>query len=169
MEWPTNENIKPKSQDTNKQLKKDETEKPLSKDEAHDEANMMNVLLKVDPWFGGMREKHGKKPTAEDYDKALEVVEQMKKMAEEEPLTEKALAQVARLAVKGGLGTAEVFAAMSGVGIHGPAEIIYQKKLKVLENLEDASIKFKKLKAEAEEFGKRANLVQKSKELKESK
>jgi hypothetical protein len=162
MEWPTNENITPKSQDINKQLKKDEIEKPLSKDEAHDEANMMNVKLKVDPRFGDIREKHGEKPTAEDYDKALEIVEQMKKMAEEEPLTEKVFSGMSRLAVKAGFGTAEVFGAMAGIGgASGPAEMIDQKKIKVLENLEDASTKLKKLKAEAEEFGKRANLAQK--------
>ncbi len=150
-------------------------EKPsslLNKDEAHEEANMMNVKLGVDTYFGGMREKNGRKPTAEDYDKALEVVEQMKKMAEEEPLTEKVFSKISRLAVKVGFGIAEVFVVMAAPGaamVTGTATKLEYKKEDVLKKLEDASTKLRELKAEAEEFGKRANLVQKSKELNESK
>jgi hypothetical protein len=170
-QWPTKKDIPPEPEGTNKQEEKDKIKEPLSKNDAKDEANMMESKLGVMPdFYGYMRESKRGKPTAEDYDKALEVVEEIKKMAEEEPLTKKILTEIARLAVKSSLGVAEVFAAMAGIsGVSGPAEIIYQKKIKVLESLEDASTKLKGLKAEAEEFSKRDNLVQKSKELKESK
>lgn len=139
-----------------------EIKKPLSKNEAHDEANMMNVKLAEEPdWYNKVKRVNGEQkwsPKAEDYDRALEVVEEVKKMVEEEPLTEKVLTNIARLAVKSSFGVAEVFAAMAGIsGVSGPAEMIYQKKIKILENLDDASKKLSDLKAKGKEFGKREN------------
>lgn len=135
-------------------------QQPLKKDEAHDEANMIRSELKVDSVLFGRMWKDGRlteKPKAEDYDRALEVVEEIKLMAEKEPLVQKALIDISRLAVKSGYGVLEVFSALSS-GISGDStKDIYQDKLEVLKKIESASARLKSLRAGAKEFGESEN------------
>ena len=63
-------------------------ERPRDESEAHDEANMLRVKLK---------EMVHHEPTAEDYAKALQAVEEMRQLAEEEPAFEKIVYRVSRI------------------------------------------------------------------------
>ncbi|MCX6763903.1 MAG: hypothetical protein NTZ97_04220, partial [Candidatus Moranbacteria bacterium] len=115
-------------------------------EEAHDLANMMKVELGAIPAY----EKYLKPTTAEEYDKALEVVEEIKRMAEEEPLTQKVLYEIARLAVKSSYGVAEVLAALpeSNPNLKYGETMLWKidnNKTELLKKLEDATMKLRKL------------------------
>ena len=70
-------------------------EMPLKNSVAHDETNMVRAKLHLSP-----EESYLKPKTGEEYDEALAVVEAIKRMAEAEPLSEKVLYEIARLATK---------------------------------------------------------------------
>jgi len=129
----------------------------LNEAEAHEEANMMRVKLGVDPEFGW--KENGRMPTAEDYDRALKVVEKMKRMAEKEPLTKKVLIELARLATKSAFGLYKGFAFIASGPWAGDiaAREAGREEEGVLNKLDDAASDLRKLKAEAEEFGKQEN------------
>ncbi len=85
----------------------------LSEEEAHEEANMLRASLGINPESGKIiRETRGflpwqkhfehLEPTAEDYDRALESVQELRKLSEEEPEVEKALYKVGRVIQRGG-------------------------------------------------------------------
>jgi hypothetical protein len=101
--------------------------KRLSQDEAHDEANMLRAKVGVSPETGKIPEAvspfyerdyvEGKEPSAEDYDNALAALEELKKIAEEEPDTVKILHKLRDLPIKVGSGLDLAFRAI-GVGIN---------------------------------------------------
>jgi hypothetical protein len=75
----------------NKTERPDMGEERMGLEEAQEEAGMMKVRL---------AEIVGHEPTSEDYDKALEVVEEMKAAAENETDFDKALIAVNRVGIK---------------------------------------------------------------------
>ncbi len=88
--------------------------------------------------------------TAEDYKNALEVVEEIRQKAQEEPLTRKVLLELARLATRSGYGVLKCLTfitagEMAGVALAGMEE----EKKHVLEKLSDAASELKRLEAEA--------------------
>ena len=137
---------------------------PLNVDEAHEEANMMKVLARANhdqhenilasekPADWNMETKN---LTAEDYDKALEVVEEMKKMVEEEPLTEKVIFKLARLSAKSVYGFQKLLTHLSTLpdSFIATGGIIREEN-ETLKKLNDASSELQKLKAEAEKWGR---------------
>lgn len=112
----------------------------LNEKEAHEEAAMMKSILRDEP----THDDYIMPRTAEEYDRALFVVEQIKRMAEEEPLTEKVFCEIARLTAKSGyvvLG----FLAYLNERILTNKE--FSDKENILRSLDDASKKLKDLKA----------------------
>lgn len=136
-------------------------QQPLNEEKAHEEANMMRVKLGIDPRFGWKMEngRHEGRPTAEDYDKALEVVEEMKSIAEKEPLTKKVLLELARLATKSAFGVYKGFASIASGPWAGDTAVreIDRTEEGVLNEFDDAASELRKLRAEAEEFGRQEN------------
>ena len=60
----------------------------MGEEEAHEEANMMRSKLRVSPESGkieGFDPRQDREPTAKDYEEALTAVENLKRMAEEDP------------------------------------------------------------------------------------
>ncbi len=101
----------------------------LSKDEALDKANMMRGYLGVrsdgnipgkfiETALGGYVERV--RPTAEDYDRAIEMVEEIERLAEVEPNTQKFLNGLGRI-LGGAVSTAE-FALLAIGGLGGTTE-----------------------------------------------
>lgn len=96
----TNENEPEKAEDAR-----------LSEDEARKEASMLRAKMDVNPAWGTIRKEDPRyrgefdevEPTAEDYDKAFEAIEELKKAAEEEPVTMKVLYKLGRIAHKSAL------------------------------------------------------------------
>lgn len=123
---------------------------PLIKDEAHEEANMM----KVEAGYGGMVLAGFSEPrTAAQYDAALLVVEEIKQMAEEEPLTRKVLSNIARLAVKSGYGVLTIINILGLIDFQADQVMIDNDREQVLEKIKDASARLKELKDEAMKLG----------------
>ena len=99
----------------------------MNENEAHDEANMLRAKVGVSSETGKIPEAvspfyegdyaEGKEPTAEDYDNALAALEELKKIAEEEPSTVKILHKLRDLPMKVGSGLDLAFRAI-GVGIN---------------------------------------------------
>src|ERR1039458_916462 len=81
-------------------------ESPLSEDEAHDEANLIKAEAGVSPMTGKISEEweelygEGREPTAEEYDKALEAIEELKSLVESEPTSDKILRVMKTIAEK---------------------------------------------------------------------
>ena len=144
-----------------------EKPEPLSEEAAHEEANMVRAKLGVSPETGkieglDMREDH--EPTAEDYDKALAAVEELKRIAEEEPASLKVMAKVSnamemlvRIPGLGVMFLTRVSHALIGPEPGGPKE--RWKRNEVLTDLvkefDDAESQLRRLKAKGERFGKR--------------
>ncbi|MDR3643160.1 MAG: hypothetical protein P4L74_06065 [Candidatus Doudnabacteria bacterium] len=87
----------------------DETKKadwhPLPEGEAHDEANMMRANMKLNPDTGyvknpGLSYEDESRPTPEDYNYALNAIEQLKKAAADEPNYQKVLLQISRVVAR---------------------------------------------------------------------
>jgi hypothetical protein len=120
-------------------------ESPLGEDVAQEEANMMKAKLEGD--------ELGRKLTAEDYDKALEVVEEIKRMAEEEPTTEKILFKFARLTAKSAYGVQKILTYLSTLPDSFIATGgIKREEKETLKKFEDAASELRKLRDEAKKF-----------------
>ncbi len=85
---------------------------PLSKEAAHEEANLLRAQMNVSPETGkvmqSLEPKEDREATAEEYDKALAAVEDLKRLVEEQPeslkLMQKLNKPVEQLISTGGLG-----------------------------------------------------------------
>ncbi len=95
-----------------------------------------------------MRESLGdKEPTAEDYDEALRVVEEIKELAARESATEKALnilgraSETARYVVFRAVATPDIFV----------NEVLAEQHDRFMAKFDDAANKLRKLKEQAEE------------------
>jgi len=128
-------------------------QQPLNNAEAQEEANMMRAKLEANPERTGQVMETGEKITAEDYDKALEVVEEMKRMAEEEPASKKVMYEMARLATKSKYGIRIGLTYLSTLpdAFWATAGLKDERK-EALGKLDDAASELRKLKAEAEKF-----------------
>ena len=131
--------------------------------EAQEEANMLRTKIGIAPETG-KKEDHdqsyvremfghdiGEEPSPEDYDHALEAVEEMKRLSEEEPKGEKLMNELKRIASKTkitGIVLINLFAIAGG---SGSFELSHQRRM---QELEDASQRLKDLKKEAEKFEK---------------
>ncbi|MBI4094663.1 MAG: hypothetical protein HY435_00520 [Candidatus Liptonbacteria bacterium] len=104
-------------------MKFEKPEERLSEDEAHDEANMLRAKLEVSPETGdigvdmrGRFRESGERPTAEDYDNALAAIEELRKIASEEPGAERIINKLKDLPLKAAAGIELAFRAL-GIGI----------------------------------------------------
>jgi hypothetical protein len=120
-------------------------EKPemLGEDEAHAEANMLRVKLK---------EIVHREPTSEDYDKALQAVEEMKRLAEEEPAFAKVLHEAARIGNRYFQDAAEGLLWALTLGKR-PDERDLLNREEFLNMFEDAASQLEVLKKDAESYG----------------
>ena len=167
--------------------------KPLDENAAHEEANMLRAQLKVSPetgripgseWdkdMGRSFETKGEAPTAEDCDNALAAVEEMKKIAAEEPTFERIVNKLKDLPLKAGAGIELAFRAMGVVvetfsiagdldpnnkeneGIGGAMKRRWERSKTDHENdllgmFNSAENNLKVLKARAQSYGKQENI-----------
>lgn len=112
---------------------------PLDKDEAHELANMMKAK-----WPQVSR-------TAEDYNRALILVEEIKQEAEKESDVEKVFNDVARRAVTNYHDFLDFV-----LGLCGSGDDLEERAI-TLHDLEDAAKKLKDLKSEAKKVAEREN------------
>ncbi|MDO8574567.1 MAG: hypothetical protein Q7R86_02980 [bacterium] len=140
----------------------------LNEGEAHDEANMLRAKMDVNPYLGtvkkeasnyyGYKWKAEVEPTAEDYDKALEAIQELKEAAEKEPGVMKVLYQLGRIVNKSKLATAVVMDSIGGAvgaAIGGGSRL--QQSIDEFSNtrlFEDAVARLKKMKKEGKQWGK---------------
>lgn len=117
-----------------------EKPEPLDEDEAHLEANMLRVRL---------REIVGHEPTADDYEKAFRAVEEVKRLAEEEPHFDKILFKVARIGNKYFNDTADGLLWILSLG-RRPNEQDKDVRAHSLRMFEDASVQLETLRRKAE-------------------
>lgn len=141
--------------------------RPTGAEEAHTEANMLRAKIGVSPESGrvqGPDQREDREPTPEDYDKALEAVEDLKRLAAEEPNALKILNRVSNAAELllriPGFGVAflmRVSHALAGPESGGPKE--RWKRSAVLTDamteFDDAASQLRRLKAKGERFGKK--------------
>ena len=87
-------------------------DKRLGEGEAHDEANLLRAQLNISPETGKIEKSNwdrdeqllsfeSREVTAADYDNALAAIEEMKKIAEEEPTFERILNKLRDIPLKG--------------------------------------------------------------------
>lgn len=112
---------------------------PLNKDEAHELANMMKAKWPIIP------------RTAEDYSRALILVEEIKQEAEKESNVEKVFNDIARQAVTNSHDFRDFVLGLCGSGDD------LEKRSITLHGLEDAAKKLKDLKSEAKKVAEREN------------
>lgn len=119
-------------------------ESRLSEEEARDLANLQRAEIGT---IAGtdVRIAEGllQEITAADYDRALETVEELKKLAAEEPATEKVLAILSRATEKAR------FLVMNAISIGWYPGIEYEEKM---EKLEDAAERLRELKEKAKQY-----------------
>lgn len=117
----------------------------LGVEEARDLANMQraNIGAIDDSDVRFDKDFYLQETTAEDYDQALEAIEEIKKLAAEEPATDKVIAILARAKEKAR------FLAMNAISRGWYASIDYEEKMK---NLEDAAGRLRTLKEEAKQY-----------------
>lgn len=134
-----------------------EKEKRLPLEKAQEEANMMwTINKKSETDYGRYLEKMGYKseerPTVEDYDKALELIEEMKRLADEEPKAKKIFYKLVRAANRG------VQALLLGLGIissriiNGDSRVFFEMFDEGIKKFEDAEKKLRDMKKVAEDF-----------------
>lgn len=133
----------------------------LDNEQAQTEANMIRSQMGQDPQTGLINVE--KAPTAKDYDDALKVVEEMKEAAEAEPQLEKAIEMVSRFINKSVLAVAIVAETIEANLTKDPTS---QRALRDAQNqwhsFEDAAYKIRKLKKQAESFGRTQSNAEKS-------
>ena len=134
-----------KTMDTHEKWPQEPTQ--LKKEEAQEKANMMKAVAEK------ASSKSEEKLSKEDYDRALEVVEEIKKMAEKEPTTEKILFKLSRLVTKSAYGVQICLTYLSTL----PDKFIATSGLiedrdKTLEKFNDATLELQRLKNEAKKF-----------------
>jgi hypothetical protein len=143
----------------------------MSEEEAHEEANMVRAKIGVSPESGkvelrgeGPVQREDREPTAEDYDKALAAVEELKRVAEEEPNALKILNRVSNavetLVRIPGFGVAFLMRlshALAGVEPGGPKERWKRSAVltEALAEFDDAESQLRRLKAKGEQFGRK--------------
>ncbi len=125
-------------------------DKRLGVEEARDLANMQRAEIGA---IGGSDSRYTheggvEETTAEDYDRALETIEELKKLAAEEPSATKVLAVLARAKEK------VRFLAMNAISTGWYAGIEYDENMR---NLEDAAGHLRTLKEKAKEYEKPGN------------
>ena len=135
---------------------KKEDPKPLGYNKAHKLANMMQV------------EGRERMQTKEDYDKALVTIEVMKKMAEEEPRSLKLTVLFARLLTSEFFKAVEIGNRLRNIGKDDDglfnwkaykAEGLEMDKQRVLRTLEDAAVRLRNLRDDADKLGRHQNII----------
>ena len=119
----------------------------LSLEKAQESANMMKTKLEMDEDGMINSEKEYREPTAEDYEAALQAVEEMEQLAEHEPAAEKMVMLMGRVAERtrdGAMVLLRTFAMPWGGSAKAEAT-----HASIMERLTDASKKLKDLKDEA--------------------
>jgi hypothetical protein len=141
--------------------------RPMSEEEAHEEANMLRARLGVSPESGkveGPDQREDRQPTAEDYDKALAAVEELKRVAEEEPNALKilnrmtnAMEALIRIPGFGVAFLARLSHALAGSEPGGPKERWKRSAAltDALAEFDDAESQLRRLKAKGERFGRK--------------
>ena len=135
-------------------------ENKLSPEDAQQEANMVRAKMGASPetgkiprnWIEAEDPKWGKEPTAEDYEDALGAVEEMKRLAKEEPSTEKVLKLIGRIAERTRDGTMVLLRALSPMPNGIDSQRFLEKHESIMDQLEDASNKLNELKNKAKKF-----------------
>lgn len=130
-----------------------EAPKRLSKEEAQQEAGMLRAKMEISPRTG--KGPEGLELTAEDYDAALEALNELKELAAKEPAVEKVLATLGRLSAEAAMMVAYVIEESQQVGSAlrngSPSRtrtILEYKQA----NFEDAAYKLRQLKEAAKEY-----------------
>jgi hypothetical protein len=144
-----------------------ENPRPVSEEEAHDEANMLRTKIGVSPKSGKVEEpdmRQDREPTAEDYDRALAAVDELKRIAEEEPnglkLLEKANSAVdslLKIPTFGVLFLTRVSHSLIGPEPGGPKERWKRNAgiTDLIAEFDDAKGQLQTLKAKGTQFGKK--------------
>jgi len=139
----------------------------MSEEEAHEEANVLRAKIGVSPEGGkveGPDQREDREATAEDYDKAMTAVEELKRMAEEEPNALKILNRVTNAAETlvriPGFGVAFLMRlshALAGPEPGGPKERWKRSAAltEALAEFDDAASQLRRLKAKGDQFGKK--------------
>ena len=139
----------------------------MSEEEAHEEANALRAKIGVSPESGkveGLDQREDREVTAEDYDKALAAVEELKRLTEEEPNAVKILNRVSNAAEMllripgfGVMFLARVSHALIGPEPGGPGERWRRNEVltSLMTEFDDAESQLRRLKTKGERFGKR--------------
>jgi hypothetical protein len=159
----------------------------LNESEAHEEANMLRVQAGVFPKTGRVHgigedaetgkiylENGGRVPSAEDYERALAEIEELKRAAKEDPTKIGALLHDFLVSTERGLNFFINFSGVPGAGVQMPegyngegASVFEKIKLRwqnareagdMLAVLDDAKNELDFLKGRAERFGKQEEL-----------
>jgi hypothetical protein len=139
--------------------------RPMGEQEAHEEANILRAKIGISPESGkveGLDLRHDREPMAEDYDKALEAVEKLKRLAKEEPDALKvwnrvnnAIDRLITLPGHGLLFLARVTHALMGPEPGGPKER-WRRNADITEPMAEfdgIERELRMLRAKAEQFG----------------
>ena len=105
--------------------------------------------------------------TKEDYDKALVTIEVIKKMAAEEPLALKLTVQFARLLTNEVFKALEIGTFLKNIGDDSSlvnwkgieSEDLEMDRQRVLRTLEDAAVRLRNLRDDADELGRHQNII----------
>lgn len=141
----------------------------LNKDDAQDTANMMRAKMGMNPHTGKVEKSfhelgnvdqsfkrrgyniEGRAPKAEEYEAAFQAIEEMKRLAEEEPNAEKILSRVAQIYTKYIDGAALAF---SFIGEEDFSERGIKRQEAYLSRFDDAAEKLRKMQKEGQKFEK---------------
>ena len=158
-----------KSEDQKKFNEMSEKEQAGIKVDAHEDANMMRVIASEAPEYSEFK----KPKTKEEFDNALETLEELKKMVENEPVAQKVLGQLARLAVISGYTAWDVMRqvnAGSAFSKHRNDTFeetmeynteVSEKRDVVLRSIESVSSKLKSLRNDADNLANAEGLLKK--------
>ena len=136
---------------------------PLSPEAAREEADMLRATLNVSPETGKIHEpafdrelrlfyELKRAPTAEDYDAALQAVEELVELAKNEPTSEKLFNAFARLSGKTVYGVTSVMNVLAGPISDSRQTFIDKDHGIWMAQFEDASSKLKTLRDKAREY-----------------
>ncbi len=142
---------------------------PLSEEAAHEEANILRAQMNASSETGKVMQsldaREDREATAEDYDKALAAVEELKRLVEEQPesleLMQKLNKPVEQLIGAGALGVMflmRVSAALSRIGKPGGVKEGWDRTSIMTEIgplFDDAERQLADLKARGEKFGEK--------------
>ncbi len=138
-----------------------------NEEKAHEEANMLRAKIGISPESGrveGLDLRQDREPTAEDYDKALEAIEELRQIAEQEPngvkILEKAndaVSSLIKIPTFGFFFLTRVSHALIGPEPGGPKERWKRNTVitDLVAELDGAKGQLQTLKAKGEQFGKR--------------